>query len=74
MSQRVVASFIVRVIHEPGNEQIPWNVTVQHLQSDRVYRLADLKGIDALLMEAVKKQIQANKNGKVVLLEREISK
>lgn len=71
MLKRVVASFIVRVIHEPDNEQIPWNVTVQHLQGDRVYRLADLKGIDALLAEAVRAHIQS-KNGKVVSLEPEI--
>lgn len=73
MLQRVVASFIVRVIHEPDNEQIPWNITVQHLQSSRVYRLADLKGMEALLAEEVNKQFQV-KSCKVIPLEIEDSK
>ncbi|CEP66663.1 Uncharacterized [Moorella glycerini] len=53
MPKRVVASFIVRVVHEPGNEQIPWSITIQHVQSGRVYRLADLKEVSSLLAEIV---------------------
>jgi len=51
LAERIVASFIVRVVHEPGNEQIPWNITVQHVQSGRVYRLAELKDVSSLIAE-----------------------
>lgn len=66
--QRMVASFIVRVVHEPGNEYMSWSITVQHVQSGRVYRLADLKDVDSLLMEVVKAGIQDG-DGRVVRLE-----
>lgn len=56
MSRRLVASFLVRLIHEPDNEQIPWNITVQHVQSGHVYRLADPEAIASLLQEVIKEE------------------
>ena len=62
MSRRLVASFLVRLIHEPDNEQIPWNITVQHVQSGRMYRLADPKAIASLLQEVIKEENHLQKD------------
>jgi len=67
LRERVVASFLVRVMHEPGNEQIPWSVTIQHVQKGRVYRLADLGEIGSLLRDIVEAETRA-KNAKVIPL------
>jgi len=61
LSRRLVASFLVRLIHEPDNEQIPWNITVQHVQSGRVYRLADPEAIASLLQEVTKEESHLKK-------------
>lgn len=53
MPQRLVASFLVRLLHEPGNEQIPWSITVQHIQSGQVFRLADPEAVAALFRDVV---------------------
>ncbi|MGQ9823800.1 MAG: hypothetical protein ACUVSK_02180 [Desulfotomaculales bacterium] len=62
MPQRLVASFLVRLIHEPGNEQIPWSITVQHIQTGRVFRLADPGAVAALFQEVVKKDACLREN------------
>ncbi|MEW6273851.1 MAG: hypothetical protein AB1556_01855 [Bacillota bacterium] len=67
MSRRLVASFLVRLIHEPDNEQIPWNITVQHVQSGRVYRLADPEAIASLLQEVTKEENHLQKDPAVPL-------
>jgi len=67
LRERVVASFLVRVMHEPGNEQIPWSVTIQHVQKGRVYRLADLGEIGSLLRDIVEAGTRA-KSAKVIPL------
>jgi len=72
LRERVVASFLVRVIHEPGNEQMPWSVTIQHVQRGRVYRLAELAEIGSLLEEIVAAESQA-KEAKVIPLDFEKS-
>jgi hypothetical protein len=56
MPQRLVASFLVRLVHEPGNEQIPWSITVQHIQTGRVFRLTDPEAVAALFQEVVRKE------------------
>jgi len=67
LSRRLVASFLVRLIHEPDNEQIPWNITVQHVQSGRVYRLADPEAIASLLQEVTKEENHLQKDPAVPL-------
>lgn len=58
MPQRLVASFLVRLLHEPGNEQIPWSITVQHIQSGHIFRLADPGTLAALFQEVVKEEMK----------------
>ncbi|MEW6425551.1 MAG: hypothetical protein AB1523_12580 [Bacillota bacterium] len=67
MARRLVASFLVRLIHEPDNEQIPWNITVEHVQSGRVYRLADPEAIASLLQEVTKEENHLQKDPAVPL-------
>ena len=56
MSRRLVASFLVRLVHEPDNEQIPWNITVQHVQTGRTYRLTEPERLPLLFQEIIKEK------------------
>lgn len=67
MLERVVASFVVRVIHEPDNEQIPWNIVVQHIQNGRAYRLTDLEALGHLCKDITEAETQL-KNTKLISL------
>ena len=49
--RRLVASFVLRVVHECGNEHIPWNITLQHVQTGKIYRLAEPAQLGTFLQE-----------------------
>lgn len=68
MQERVITSFIVRVIREPDNEQMPWNITVHHVQNERVYRLTDLMEIGTLCKDLAEADAQP-KSAKVIPLD-----
>ncbi|MGQ9531889.1 MAG: hypothetical protein ACUVTQ_03665 [Desulfotomaculales bacterium] len=56
MSRRLVGSFLVRLVHEPDNEQIPWRIIVQHVQTGRTYRLTEPERLPLLFQEVIKEK------------------
>lgn len=56
-----MSSFVIRVIYEPTNEQLPWNVNIHHVQSGRIYRLNNLTEIGSLLEDLLKAENVAEK-------------
>lgn len=63
------ASFVVRLIYQTGNEQLPWNITVQHVQTGQVYRVTDPVEVGVLFKDLMKSEF-GNK-GQVINLDLE---
>lgn len=68
LQEKVMASFVVRIMYEAGNEQIPWRIIIHHVQSGSVYHLTGLDNIPTLFQEIVEKE-KGLDNGKVIPLD-----
>ncbi|WP_157109973.1 hypothetical protein [Thermanaeromonas toyohensis] len=68
MQEKVMASFVVRIMYEAGNEQIPWRIIIHHVQSGTVYHLTGIDKIPSLFQQIVEKE-KALAHNKVIPLD-----